>query len=809
MSVRAIESAYFYKFDSNIFGNTAEVQAVTDFIKTNINVESKYFAASGMDIILPGLKQIFDLAQEKQHEYIDLCDNFCNILSKLLRDVGVTEDICVIKNELETVLNAICNLGCDNSLARELIFAFNGVCTAFLLAKSCHLNVVIIGNNSQNDRIKTLLSLLGIEVVQQYAKTCLVLDSSISLGKLQYSEVEFVSKSGFKNIKLFTREGGIRSVEEIFIDGADMIRELSYNELLEMAYCNESIISQKTAWIAKQKDLEIEVSSIRNSTKDLTIIKSASSASHQSNNIVKAIRTITDVCVITLTSDFISGSKGFAGEFLSIFKHANVNILAFLQSVSERSISVIIQNEDYGIMQNYISDNMSSIIAMNHGEIEYHRDVSIISVIGDGMANIPGVASKIFKSFASTGVSIRIITQNIAENNIAIVVNKLDVQQAIKMMYDSYFKKLKTISLLLFGVGNIGGGFLKIVHSQQQKLLQIGIKLNLCLAANSTQYLYHKNGIDPSNMTNFAFNNEMSDYANPKSLVEMVMQNKIPNPIIVDLTSSQEIADGYIDFIRKNCSIVTANKKANTIEINKYHELHAEVKRHDAKFMYETNVGAGLPIISTLNDLIISGDKILEIEGVFSGTLSWLFNNFDGQKDFSSFVREAYNAGYTEPNPLDDLSGMDVARKLLILARICGAESNLEDIMLDNMACVLDSKIASESIPSAKAEDFWEMLKVIDKDMNARYIAAKTEGRVLRYIAKYDSAMPKGQELTVKIAEVPLSHSFANISHTDNIISIKTQHYNKTPMVICGPGAGVDVTAMGVFADVVKVANQM
>jgi aspartokinase/homoserine dehydrogenase 1 len=432
---------------------------------------------------------------------------------------------------------------------------------------------------------------------------------------------------------------------------------------------------------------------------------------------------------------------------------------------------------------------------LTHGQIQsvdVAGDSSILAVVGDGMMGTPGIAAKVFGSLADAGVNVRAIAQGSSERNISLVVESKQAARALRSVHAGFYLSPHTVSIGLIGPGHVGREFIDQLLSQRDRLQRDrNLDLRLRGITTSSRMVLAARSIGAGLWKAALAKGEPADLS---GFVEHIHADHLPHAVLVDCSSSDEVARRYPDWLAEGIHIVTPNKRACSADMALYERLQDARRAGGSHFLYEATVGAGLPIIQTLRDLRETGDEIHRIEGILSGTLSYLFNAWDGQRPFSSVVREARQRGYTEPDPRDDLSGMDVARKLVILGREMGLRLSLEDVRVESL--VPETSIA------CSADEFLDRLGDVDAAMMTRLESARARDRVLRYVGKVDA----GSRLaSVGVAEVDRSHPFAHINLTDNVVRFVTARYNESPLVVQGPGAGPAVTAAGVFANLLQV----
>jgi aspartokinase/homoserine dehydrogenase 1 len=428
-------------------------------------------------------------------------------------------------------------------------------------------------------------------------------------------------------------------------------------------------------------------------------------------------------------------------------------------------------------------------------EVKVETDLSIVAVVSDDMRQKPGISGKVFQALGQNGINVVATAQGSSERNISIVVDRKNETKTLNTLHDAFFlANVKTVNLFLIGVGLIGGKLLELIQGQAQKLLDdYQLELKLSGISNSKKFLINEDGIAISNWQERLA--KEGNRANIDHFVEQMSGLNLSNSIFIDCTASDEVAESYADVLGTNVSIVTANKKANSSSLDKYEELQRLAFEHNVAYLYETNVGAGLPVVATLKEQVLTGDEVRKIEGVLSGTLSYIFNTFDGEKSFSEVVRTAREKGFTEPDPREDLNGRDVGRKLLILAREAGLRLEFEDIEIQNL-------VPTEAREVHSVEEFFDILEEHDQEFATLYEDAQSKNCKLCYIARLEDG-----KATVKLEQINQQHPFYNLSGSDNIVAFKTQHYQDSPIVVKGPGAGADVTASGIIADILRISN--
>jgi len=471
------------------------------------------------------------------------------------------------------------------------------------------------------------------------------------------------------------------------------------------------------------------------------------------------------------------------------------NILKILQDNNIKPLLITKASEDDLVYIVINNSKLSQVKELLGQGISFQENLSIITIAGENMRGVPGTSSRLFNALGRNGINVIAIAQGASEFNISVVVNEYDAQKALQSVQEAFsLANFRALNVFIVGTGLIGGVLLKQIQEEYNKLRnEHGIDIRVCGLANGDKMILAKDGI---NLLEWAGNIEKGIKTNMDEFILKIKEFNLANSVFVDCTASEEISSLYEAIINSHISIVTPNKKANSNLFSEYEKLKSLAKEKNISFLYETNVGAGLPVINTLRDLLASGDKVLKIEAVLSGTLSYIFNNFStSDKLFSDIVSEAKEKGYTEPDPRDDLNGMDVARKILILAREIGLSLEIEDIEIEPL-------INKECEQAASIQEFFIKLKEVNNKFEQQRNKAKQEEKVFRYIASLENGKAK-----VSLQVVGRDNPFYSLSGSDNMIAFATRRYHETPLVVKGPGAGAEVTAGGVLADIIRIAN--
>jgi aspartokinase/homoserine dehydrogenase 1 len=591
-------------------------------------------------------------------------------------------------------------------------------------------------------------------------------------------------------IHIWTDVDGVLSADPRRVPDATVIDSLSYNEAMELAYFGAKVIHPKTMAPAVKDSIPIWIRNTFAPHKVGTLI----CAQPDSLLPVKGITSIDRVALVNLEGTGMIGVPGTAHRLFGALREEGISVILISQGSSEHSICCAIPQEQ--------AERAAAIVLrafereLRDGQIQsvdVDPDLAILAVVGDGMAGTPGIAAKVFTSLGTAGVNVRAIAQGASERNISAVVEGRNATRALRAVHAGLYLSPHTLSIGIIGPGAVGRVLLDQLASQSERLrAQFKLDLRVRGLLSSRRMLLGDPGIALGD-----WRSQFTEHGTEADLgrfLEHVRVDYLPHTVLVDCTASAAVAARYVDWLGAGIHVVTPNKKANSGDYAAWQRLTSARRAAGTHYLYEATVGAGLPVVQTLRDLRETGDDILSIEGIFSGTLAYLFNVYDGSADFSSIVQEARSRGFTEPDPRDDLSGTDVARKLIILAREMGLALELKDVEVESL---VPAELAGGSI-----EEFMTHLPRYDAGMRERLAGARARGRVLRYTGRITAA----GEATVGLKELELSHPFANIALTDNVVRFATRRYCDNPLIVQGPGAGPEVTAGGVFADLLRLA---
>lgn len=591
-------------------------------------------------------------------------------------------------------------------------------------------------------------------------------------------------------LEIWTDVDGFMTADPKVISSAYVIPELTYIEAMELSNFGAKVIYPPTIYPVCIKHIPILIKNTFNPDAPGSIIKDDVKDDSRS---IKGISSIKGTTLITVSGLSMVGVIGVNRRIFTCLADNGISVFMVSQASSENSTSIGVQDED--------ADEACRVLDLEfQKEIEdgamfpmlAEKGLATVAIVGENMKHTPGIAGKLFGTLGRSGISVIACAQGASETNISFVINQNFLRKALNVIHDSFFlSEYQVLNLFICGVGTVGGSLIEQIHQQQEKLKrELRLKLNVVGIASGHNAMFTREGI---NLENFREQLAASPKSNIQRLHDEVIGMNIFNSVFVDCTASPEVASLYADFLEHNINVVAANKIAASSDFANYHLLKETSQKRGVKFLFETNVGAGLPIIRTINDLCNSGDKILKIEAVLSGTLNFIFNTISKDIPFSETVRLAKERGYSEPDPRIDLSGKDVIRKLVILAREAGYEISQEDV---------EAKLfIPQSFFEGSLENFWKNLPSLDADFEARRQNLEAQKKVWRFVAKLDNG-----KATVSLQEFDNNHSFYALEGSNNIVMLTTERYREYPMLIQGYGAGASVTAAGVFADIMSLA---
>ncbi|MCF1191838.1 bifunctional aspartate kinase/homoserine dehydrogenase I [Mangrovimonas sp. AS39] len=809
------------KFGGTSVGSVENINQVIGILK-EYSEENKVIAVvSAVGGITDKLLKSGYLAQIKDESYISEFEEIKGIhlyiLSNLIPNCPQTTLEALEKklNRLRSLLDGIYLINELSPKTSDKLVSFGELLSSFIIAEAMKergLNAVrknsqeLIITDSQFTKAEVKYD-LTFNNIKSYFKSnnqsITILPGFIS--KSEAGEITTLGRGGsdftaallaaaleVERLEIWTDVSGMFTANPKLVKQAYPIEKLSYQEAMELSHFGAKVLYPPTVQPVLSKNIPLVIKNTMDPKATGTFI----SNNYGVNGLtVRGISNINNTALLTLEGSGMIGIPGFSKRLFEALANHKINIIFITQASSEHSICFGINASDSQLAQEVIDQTFEYEISLNKiNPILVEEDLAIVALVGDNMKNHQGISGKMFSTLGRNNINVRAIAQGASEKNISAVIAERDVKKALNSLHEVFFEsKTKQLNVFITGVGNVGERLVEQIH-QQKKYLKETLKINLRVIglSNSRKMIFNDEGISLKNWK------DQLEIGEPASLDGFFFKAKafnLRNSIFVDVTANKDVANLYDAYLRESIAVVACNKIACSSNFANYAQLKFLSRKYNAPFLFETNVGAGLPVIDTLNNLIASGDKITSIQAVLSGSLNFVFNNFNNQTKFHDVVKQAQAEGYTEPDPRIDLSGVDVARKILILARESGTIMELEDI--ENESFLTESNLSSDTV-----DDFYQTLIDDEAHFQNLYAEAQEKGCKLKYVAEFNEGKAK-----VGLKEIPMGHPFYNLEGKDNIVMFYTQRYADQPMIIKGAGAGADVTASGLFADIIRIGN--
>ncbi|MBC6991862.1 bifunctional aspartate kinase/homoserine dehydrogenase I [Hymenobacter sp. BT491] len=615
--------------------------------------------------------------------------------------------------------------------------------------------------------------------------------TTLGRGGSDYSAAIFAGAVHADVLEIWTDVSGMMTADPRLVTSAKAIPHISYKEAMELSHFGAKVLYPPTIQPVMQLGIPLWIKNTFAPADHGTLIEVDSPPNH---TIVRGISSIGSIALLNLEGSGMVGIPGFSKRLFGALAQERINVILITQSSSEHSISVAVSSTDAPRAKTAVDEEFAYEITSNKVEpLRLETGLAIVALVGENMKDHPGVSGRMFGALGHNGVNIRAIAQGSSEKNISTVIQSHDVRKAINVLHEAFFQtEYKQVNLFIVGAGNVGSKLLGQLAQQQDYLLEkLRLQLRVIAVANSKKYVINDEGLDLNTWQEDLQEGEPMELT---QLVANIQARNLRNAVFVDITASAQVAECYAALLEKSISVVACNKVACSSAYANYANLKSLAREFNANFLFETNVGAGLPIIGTLNDLLRSGDVVNRIQAVLSGTLNYVFNHYDGTSSFASVVQRAQDEGYTEPDPRLDLSGTDVMRKILILAREAGVVMEMDDITNDSFlpATCMEGDVAA----------FYEQLAVHEAHFRRLYEQAAAAGKKLKFVAHYENG-----KAAVGLQQVGPEHDFFTLQGKDNVVLFYTNRYVEQPLVVKGAGAGADVTASGVFADMIRAAR--
>lgn len=807
------------KFGGSSVSNSKNIERVLNIIKSKNNPCVVVVSAVGGVTNL--LNESSVLAEKGKKSYlnkVDLVEKKHLIIIKKLLSGSIKEsainDMKKLVSKLKKILEGVFMIGERSIQTKDSILNF-GELLSYQLLHSVAIQKNIDAKKKNTEELIVTYSEKK-NLIFDYEKTKFLVKSYFKKNKFKFLIVPgFVSKNS-KNkpsnlgrggsdltasllanilnadkLEIWTDVSGMYTANPNLVKNAKVIPEISYNEAMELSHFGAKVIYPPTIQPSTKKNIPITIKNTFFPNEKGTII----SKKKTKESVVRGISHIEDISLLTLEGSGMIGVPGYSQKLLSVLSQNNINVIMITQASSEHSICIGINSSDVEFAKNKINERFLLEIKSNLiNKVKIEKNKSIIALVGDKMKNRQGISGKMFLTLGNNNINVKAISQGASERNITAVIEKKDVKKALNILHEAFFEEqIKKIHLFIIGIGNVGGKFIEQISNQKKYLIEkFRLNINIIGISNSKKMFFSSDGILYENLNSSLKKGEKTDL---NEFFDRVKKLNLRNSVFIDNTANNYVASTYTKYLKNNIGVVTCNKIACSDNYENYIKLKNLSKKYNTPFLFETNVGAGLPIIDTLNHLIASGDKIKKIQAILSGSLNFIFNNYNTTRSFRDVVYDAMKKGYTEPDPKIDLSGVDVSRKILILARECGHKVELEDVVNYKF-------LSDDCLNSINNDDLFKNLLKNEKHFKDLYNKANDKNCKLKYVANYENGLA-----SVGLNEIEKYHDFYNIEGSDNIILFYTDRYNERPLIVKGAGAGAEVTASGIFADLIRISK--
>ncbi|WP_228851388.1 bifunctional aspartate kinase/homoserine dehydrogenase I [Aegicerativicinus sediminis] len=811
------------KFGGTSVGSVENINRVINILSNYSKTDSVICVVSAVGGVTDNLLKVGNMAKNKYQGYALLFDTIkeqhLSILEGLIptNNQLVKEDLINKLDELKSLLDGIYLINELSPKTSDKLVSFGELLSSFIIAEAIKSRGLNCKRKNSQDLIVTNSDFTNATVIydQTYANIKTYFDSSnvditimpgfvaksksgefttLGRGGSDFTAAIIAAALKVPELEIWTDVSGMFTTNPKMVKQAFPINSLSYQEAMELSHFGAKVLYPPTVQPVMNLQIPIRIKNTMEPEADGTFIGPGKSI--YTKDPVKGISNINNIALLTLQGSGMVGIPGFSKRLFETLANEKVNIILITQASSEHSICFGINEADAEKAKTAIDSEFQNEISLNRIDpIIIETDLSIVALIGDNMKNHQGISGRMFSTMGMNNINIRAIAQGASEKNISAVIAQKDVKKALNALHERFFESnIKQVNLFITGVGNVGERLVEQIK-KQKKYLKENQKLNIRITglSNSRTMYLNDDGIDLNNWKELLNSGEK---ASIDGFFVAVKALNLRNSVFVDITANTDVAKKYPDYLKESIAVVACNKIACSDVLESYSELKILSKKYNAPFLFETNVGAGLPIIDTLNHLITSGDKVTSIYAVLSGSLNFIFNNYTGEDKFVSVIKRAMAEGYTEPDPRIDLSGVDVARKILILARESGAEMELNDI-------VNESFLSDNDLKAGTVEEFLKSVDQSEAHYKQLFNSASSKGERLKYVAEYVNG-----EAKVGLKSIPQGHPFYNLEGKDNIVMFYTERYPEQPLIIKGAGAGAEVTASGLFADIIRVGHK-
>lgn len=809
------------KFGGSSVANAANIKQVLNIVQSAVQKEPTILVVSALGGITDQLLHTGDLAAAANEGYKTVLKEMENrhldTVRELLPIQQQSATLSLVKqqfNELEGICDGVFLLGELSLRTRDRIVSYgellssmmisaafqsNGVkpcwldCRKLIVTNSYHGNAVVDFSKTE----KNIESYLQNNPSPLYVAPGFIAGdtngntTTLGRGGSDYTGAIFAAATNASALEIWTDVSGMMTADPRLVQNAKPIQRISYQEAMELSHFGAKIIYPPTIQPVMHKNIPVWVKNTFAPDDFGTLIENESAVT---DSFIRGISSINKISLLSLEGSGMVGIPGFSKRLFEALANEKVNVILITQSSSEHSICVGINEGDTEKARRSIDQAFDHEITSGKVDpLKVETGLSIVALVGEQMKSHPGISGKMFGALGRNGINVRAIAQGSSEKNISAVLSATDVKKAINVLHEEFFETTyKQLNVFIAGTGNVGGKLIGQIQKQFQYLQDtLRLQIQITGLANSKKILINEEGLA---LTDWKDTLHEAPAGNIHNYVEQIIHKNLRNSVFVDVTANAEVASVYGTLLEKSISVVACNKIACSSSYESYKKLKALSREYNSSFLFETNVGAGLPVIGTLNDLLRSGDKVNKIQAVLSGTLNFVFNNYDATKPFAQVVRQAQTEGYTEPDPRLDLGGTDVMRKIMILAREAGQQLEMDDIS--------NEYFLPASCFEGSVEDFYAEMEKQEAHFQSIYKAAAASNCKLKFVAHYENG-----KASVGLRHIPADSDFYHLYGKDNLVLFYTDRYPEQPLVIKGAGAGADVTASGVFADIIRVAR--
>lgn len=810
------------KFGGTSVANAENINKIVTILQNRLNNERLIVVVSALGGITDALLNSVVLASEGNDEYKlqlkKIETRHLELTKQLIPVAQQSRVLSMVKqhcNEIEDICNGVFLLQEVTSRTKDRIMSYGELLSSQIISakfESIGLKnkwidarkIIITNSNFEHATVNFDISNAEIESTFSDSNHSFFLvpgfiasdqkgiTTTLGRGGSDFTAAIIAAALDASALEIWTDVSGMMTADPRLVSHAKIIPKVLYREAMELSHFGAKVVYPPTIQPVMRKNIPVWIKSTFSPNDHGTLIENVSD--HKNGSGVRGISSINKIALLSLEGSGMAGVPGFSKRLFETLANEQINVILITQSSSEHSICVGIEEAFAEKAKNAVDNEFSfEIERLKVDPLIVEKDLAIIALVGDKMKSHPGISGKMFSALGRNGINVRAISQGSSERNISAVILFSDVKKAVNVLHEEFFETaFKQVNLFVAGVGNVGSRLLSQLL-QQHIYLKENLRLSIRVVgiANSKKMLFNDNGID---LKNWREQLPAADDMNLSQFVNSIKTKNFRNSVFVDVTANKDVADHYDEILQKSVSVVACNKIAASSSYSYYETLKNRAREFNVQFLFETNVGAGLPVIGTLNDLLLSGDKVYKIEAVLSGTLNFVFNNYDGVKSFSQVVRQAQAEGYTEPDPRLDLSGIDVVRKIMILARESGEKIEMED--------VINNVFMPAECMEGSVEDFYKCMEKHEAHFKNIVDEANKAGKKLKFVATYENG-----KASVGLKQIGADHDFYHLYGKDNVVAFYTQRYTGQPLVVKGAGAGADVTASGVFADIIRAVR--